>query len=425
MLNTESMQTKVAENRKYTRFSDLSGITKVAYCVLLVSYTVLMFVLFANQAFHTEYQVYGSDVDAYILEMLGIDSGFDFPYPVYFSLGKFFMLFTNAQMGAALSATILNSISPAVLAYFMLSYLAGMYPEEKENKYVYEVGILFLTYSVFFVSMLYTPNGIWLPGIPLKNLGVYSPNPYYNQTYLAARGFAIVAFFLFAHILTYYEDHADLKEYITFSVFLLLATLTKPSFTFILVTAAGVHMVVKLVISKGKKWKEFLMLLATAVPTFITLVIQFGGVFGADSHAGSEGGIGFGIGKAWGVYTDNIVLAVMLANAFPGLVMLLNFKRFKDHEVFRLSWEVMMAGFLEFLLLYEKGDRFVHNNFAWGYMYGIFFVFISGLMLLVENTIKRKQHDFVLALEWVVYIWHLICGTIFFMMLYRGGYFYV
>jgi hypothetical protein len=58
-------------------------------------------------------------------------------------------------------------------------------------------------------------------------------------------------------------------------------------------------------------------------------------------------------------------------------------------------------------------------------MYGIFFVFISGLMLLVENTIKRKQHDFVLALEWVVYIWHLICGTIFFMMLYRGGYFYV
>ena len=61
--------------------------TRVAYWMLLASYTFLMFVLFRNQAFHTEYLVYGSDVDAYLLEMRGIDSGFDFPYPVYFLLG--------------------------------------------------------------------------------------------------------------------------------------------------------------------------------------------------------------------------------------------------------------------------------------------------------------------------------------------------
>ncbi len=411
--------------RKYTPFTELSRTTKIAFWVMLVSHTVLMFVLFANQAFHTEYEVYGSDVDAYLLEMQGLDSGFDFPYPVYFMLGRFFALFTNVNMGAALSATLLNSISPAVLTFFMLRYLAGLMPKEDKNRSVYEALIVLLSHSVFFVSMLYPPNGIWIPGVPLKNLGVYSANPYYNQTYLAARGFAIVAFFLFAHILTYYEDHADRKEYIAFSAFLLLATLTKPSFTFILVSAAAVHMIVKLIISRGKKWKEFLLLFATAVPTLITLVIQFGGVFGSSSHAGEEGGIGFGIGKAWAVYTNNILFAVILANAFPGLVMLLNFKRFKDHEVFRLSWEVMMAGFLEFLLLYEKGDRFVHNNFAWGYMYGIFFVFIGGLMILVENTVKKKQHDLVLAFQWVAYIWHIICGVAFFMMLYKGGYFYV
>jgi hypothetical protein len=259
----------------------------------------------------------------------------------------------------------------------------------------------------------------------LRNLGVYSANPYYNQTYLAARGFAIVAFFLFAHILTYYEDHVDVKEYVTFGIFLLLATLTKPSFTFILVSAAAVHMIVKLIMSKGKKTKEFFCLLATAVPTFITLLIQFGGVFGSNSHAGEDGGIGFAIGKAWGVYTDNIVLAVMLANAFPGVVMLLNLKRFKDNKIFLLSWEVMMAGFLEFLCLYEKGERLQHCNFAWGYMYGIFFVFVSGLMLLIENTVKKKQPVWMLAFEWAVFVWHLGCGVAFFAMLYGGGYFYV
>lgn len=400
-------------------------VTKIVYILMLVSYTYLLFVLFRNQAYHTEYLVYGSDVDAYLLEMQGIDSGFDFPYPVYFLLGKFFALFGGVEMGAAISATILNSISPAVLSYFMLKNLGPLVSDKDKNKTAYEEFIILVTYALFFVSMLYPPKGIYLPGITLRNLGVYSPNPYYNQTYLAARGFAIVAFFLFAHILTYYEDHVDVKEYVTFGVFLLLATLTKPSFTFILVSAAAVHMIVRLIMSKGKKTREFFCLLATAIPTFITLLIQFGGVFGSNSHAGEDGGIGFAIGKAWGVYTDNIVLAVMLANAFPGVVMLLNLKRFKDNKIFLLSWEVMMAGFLEFLCLYEKGERLQHCNFAWGYMYGIFFVFVSGLMLLIENTVKKKQPVWMLVFEWAVFVWHLGCGIAFFTMLYGGGYFYV
>ena len=404
---------------------NISNTTKIAYVLLLGAYTCLLFVLFKNQAFHTDYQVYGSDVDAYLMEMMGLDSGFDFPYPVYFTLGKMLAVFGGVNMGATLSATILNSISPAVLSYFMLKALCPFVPEKSKNRRAYEGFILLATYSLFFVSMLYPPEGIYLPGMYLKNLGVFSANPYYNQTYLAARGFAIVAFFLFAHILTYYEDHVDIREYVTFSVFLLLATLTKPSFTLVLITAAAVHMIVKLIMSHGKKTKAFLCLLATAVPTFITLLIQFGGVFGSSSHAGEEGGIGFGIGRAWGIYTDNIILAVMLANAFPGVVMLLNFKRFKDHEVFRLSWEFMMAGFLEFLCLYEKGERLVHCNFAWGYIYGIFFVFVSGLMLLIENTVKKKQHVGLLVFEWAVFIWHLGCGLAFFAMLYGGGYFYV
>ena len=403
----------------------ISKKTKIVYFLLLAAYTCLLFVLFRNQAFHVEYQHYGSDVDAYLLEMQGLDSGFDFPYPVYFMLGRFIALFSNVKWGATFSATILNSISPAVLSYFMLRELAPLIPEDDKNRTAFENFILLITYSIFFISMLYPPKSIYLPGMTLRNLGVYSPNPYYNQTYLAARGFAIVAFFLFAHIITYYEDHVDKKEYIAFSAALLLATLTKPSFTFVLVTAAAVHMIVRLIMSKGKKFKEFLCLLATAVPTFITLIIQFGGVFGSSSHAGEDGGIGFAIGKAWGVYTDNIVLAIMLANAFPGVMMLLNLKRFKDNKTFLLAWEVMMAGFLEFLFLYEKGDRFIHCNFAWGYIYGIFFVFVAGMMLLIENTVKKKQPVPLLVFEWAVYVWHLGCGIVFFIWLYTGGYFYV
>ena len=67
----------------------------------------------------------------------------------------------------------------------------------------------------------------------------------------------------------------------------------------------------------------------------------------------------------------------------------------------------------------------IHCNFAWGYIYGIFFVFVAGLMILIENTVKKKQPVWMLAFEWAVYVWHLGCGIAFFAMLYMGGYFYV
>lgn len=41
--------------------------------------------------------------------------------------------------------------------------------------------------SLFFVSMVYPPTGIYLPGIKYKYLGVFTANPFHNATYMAAR----------------------------------------------------------------------------------------------------------------------------------------------------------------------------------------------------------------------------------------------
>ena len=63
--------------------------------VLFIVYTIFSFELFNNQAHHEsfeKFQWFMSDIDAYLEEMQGIDSGFDFPYPIFFMLGRFFML---------------------------------------------------------------------------------------------------------------------------------------------------------------------------------------------------------------------------------------------------------------------------------------------------------------------------------------------
>lgn len=411
-------------------------LTGVIWIISLVAYSVLMYILFYRQTIHTG-QWFESDIDAYLLKMQGLDSGFDFPYPVYFMVGRFFMLFTNVKVAAAIATTLMNSLGVAVLGYYMTRTLREHYEifykrragdglGHLNRKWVpfLEILIIVLTFSVFFVSMLYAPKGVYLPGMDHKYLGVFSPNPIHNQTYLATRPFAIAAFFIFARILTYYEKKTNWKDYLLFSAFLLLTTMTKPSFTLVFVSAAGVILLARLIWSGLKTFQKTCLLAVCFVPTLIALLYQFGGVFGKHSHAGAEGGIGFGVGAAWSVYTHNIVLAVMLALAFPGFTMLLNLKRLKTDTLYRFSWEVMVAGFLEFLCLYEKGERFVHLNFSWGYMHGIFFVFVASVILLVQNTLEKRQKWYALTAEWLLFFWQLICGIIYFLYIYSGQFYY-
>lgn len=406
----------------------ISVINGSFFAICLLAYSVLMLILFYNQTCAHNGEWFLSDMEAYLLTMLGKDSGFDYPYPIYFLLGKFFLLFTDIEWAGAWATMIMNSLSPIVLAYYMHKTL-----KEHYEKCVYKewMGILttVFTFSLLFVSMLYAPEGIYLPGMNHKYLGVFSPNPLHNATYMATRPFAIVAFFLYIRILDYYEERTDWKEFSLFGLFLLLTTLTKPSYSMLLVSTAGLVMAYRVFLSKWKNIRYSLKLGAVFVPTFVVLLYQFGGVFGKNSHAGENGGIGFGWADAWSVHMDNIPFAIVLALAFPGFLLLFNLKELKCNTLYRFSWFQVIIALLELLIIYEKEEeRFIHMNFSWGYMHGLFFVFVASLILLVQKTIEtiteKKHNVLALVLFWLAYGWHLICGIYFFLYIWSGQSYY-
>ena len=135
-----------------------------------------------------------------------------------------------------------------------------------------------------------------------------------------------------------------------------------------------------------------------------------------------EPGIGLEIGKAWHLLTGNIPLCIMMAMLFPLSVLVLNWKELRKNGAFRLAWQIMLTGFLSFLLLYEKGFRFEHMNFSWGYMHGLFFVFLVSILQMLKNALKRENLMYKLFLvpEMVTYLYHLICGIVFFCYMYQG-----
>lgn len=435
-LKEEKVKTniKFEEGTNWERLIDLS-----IFGIMLAVVGAVTCLLFYRQCVESMAGtgLYHSDMKAYILEMQGLDSGYSFPYPVFFKISAFFHLFMSPECAVALATVVLNLlaivVTKCVLNSLTYEKLRGVF-----KGYGWLGGILIsaVSVSLFFVSMVFPPTGIYLPGIKYNYLGVFTANPFHNATYMAARPFAILAFFMFVKLLDEYErvgkkagnDESGensrkvlRRDLILFSVFLLAATMTKPSFTIVLVGAAGLIMLYRLFRSKFANLKATLLLGLTFLPTFADLLYQYKGVFVPD--AGKEGGVGFCFGRIWSLYCDNIPLAIGLAVGFPILVLLLNYKELKTNTFYRFSWQIYLMSFAMAFLLYEKGFREPDFNFSWGYMYGIFFAFLGSVSVLLQATAQKKK-PLRLILQWGALGWHLVCGLYYFYGIFQGQMYY-
>lgn len=503
----------------------------VVFAVLLAAASAVTLTLFYRQTMAGS-SLYRSDMKAYILEMQGLDSGYSFPYPIFFKLSALIHLFVGPELSVAIATMLLNSLAIVVTKlafnYILLPDLWGCSRSGKRNAAVKGntgegvartgntgvgiavkgnagegvartgnaggsdarkgnagvgdaaecndgkgvvgkggpswqagVAISLAVVSLFFISMLFPPKGIYLPGIKFTYLGVFSANPFHNATYMAARPFAILAFLWYVKLLPVYEkgiagrggawgdgqaasrgavqgavQGAAPADYVLFSLFLLLATMTKPSFTLVMVSTAGLIMLYRLFKSGFCNFVPTVQLGICFIPTFLDLLYQYRGVFVRED--GGEGGIGFCLGEVWADYCDNIPLAVCLAVGFPLLVLVLNRKECRKNTLFAFAWQLYLVGFAETFFLYEKGFRKVDFNFSWGYMCGIFFCHFGALLLLLSVTGRRltgktdgggrtAAHWFgvaALILQWLAYFWHVACGLYYFGTLLSGEIYY-
>ena len=162
-----------------------------------------------------------SDMLAYMKNIMGIESGYSFPYPIMFWLGKLFYIVLPIEYAMALTVTCFYSLTVVAILFIARRLL------KISQLRVCEI---LICASVMIYAMLFVHNHPF-PGIPFRYVGVFSPNPIHNATYIAARAFTIIAFFFFAELLDEYMTKIDKKKWIVFSISLLLATMTKPSFT--------------------------------------------------------------------------------------------------------------------------------------------------------------------------------------------------
>lgn len=410
---------------------------ELLFGLLFLGYSALTMVLFHRQSVNYG-GGYMSDIPTYIEKIQGITTEYATPYPVMFWIGEFLAQFTTPQHAMAITVTVLNCLNAVIVKLVSDRFLGLGQGDDRWKKIACIAVFLFL-----FASMLYPLA--WLGRYePLEEnflfrySGAFSPNPFHNATYLAARPFAVLAFWGAAVCLGKYEKKNCwfCPEYLLFSMALLLATMTKPSFTLVLVCTCGIIMIWRLFASRFRGGKAFWQFGIYFIPTFLDLLYQYKGVFvGGEGEAGQ--GIGLGFLKAWETAGDSVVLCILRGMAFPLLVLVFQWryqrrqkegsgslvcgKGEKECGWYRLAWQVYLVGLCSFMFLYEKGTRVEHMNFAWGYMYGMFFAYLASLVILLQDTKKRRQPVWALAVQWGLFVLHVVCGIDYFGVLFAGG----
>lgn len=397
----------------------------VLFGFLLVILAGLTLYLTYHQAWYAANNMtdvaYHSDILAYMKEAQGIDSGYSFPYPVMFVLTKFFHLAFPIEWAITLVITGLHVGSFVLLHYYFRKYLQKTV--SGELAVWQQCGVTLATFLVLFYSMIFVYNHPF-PGTRFYYMGVFSPNPFHNATYQASRPFAIICIFLFAELLDAYEQKINWKKAVLFSAVLLLATMTKPSFTIVFCGAAGLIMLYRMFRGRFAKLKNTILLGCMFIPTFVDLLYQFSGVFIGTDSKGQEAGLGFELFRVWREYCDNYIVAIILMIFFPIVVLVFQYRKMLTNTLYRLGWQIYGMSLVMFILLYEKGFRAVDANFSWGYMMGAFSLVMSSLLVLVEETCKAKKHSLGLFIQWGAFGLHVLCGVFYFMIIFMGGSYY-
>lgn len=406
--------------------AERTTIDKIVFAVLLVIYTGVMLYLFVMQCY--EVPVFRSDMPDYVNEVRGIAGDYEFPYPLFFILAKGIARVAGAPLGVAVATALLNALGVCVAKYYMERQVrdnldtAGW---SRPKTGALNLAVTGMVFALFLLGNLYSPKNTAFFGFDYayRCMGIYTPNPIWNATYLAARPFTIICFFEAAKVLKSYREEFSWKGSLPFAVSLFLMTITKPSYTMVLVPLIGIMLLADLIGSRGKSLKNAFFLCVTMIPTGFNLLYQFFGVFTGTNVKGEETGIGFAFAKVWSNYSKNIPLSIVMGMALALGVAALNWKALKEKFVYRFAWYNYLLATVMFLCFYEKGFRMLHANFSWGYMHGMFFVFFMTLVLVLQNTIEwRKSRKVVfLPAEWAVLAFHLVCGVNFLVYALQGN----
>ena len=228
---------------------------------------------------------------------------------------------------------------------------------------------------------------------PYRYIGYQSASIWHNSTYIVMKLLALLCVILYLLISQNYMQQIKIWQVIVFSILLALTTSVKTNFILVFAPVALVFLIFDWI--RGVPLKRILICAATVIPSILVILFQEIVLFGKST------GNGIIVDPLYSVYlrAEKPYLTMILSAAFPVSVLFYNFipvikdtiKELKEkkekltHRHFILAWAMWFVGFAELILLREVGERELDDNFAWGYDFCLFVLFVVSIVYFANN----------------------------------------
>jgi len=395
----------------------LKTFTVIYKALFFLGWGVLSAILFlkqaSQQAFHAPDGIYFSDLPSH-LELLRLSQKGDksmghpgFHYAVLL-LAKAFNISLEVSAAIILSAA---TMAIALAIYMALRRsLATTLPD-----YL----LLLFSGSLMLVSAIYAPffnKHIYL--------GQGSPNAWHNPTLLMVKPLSFACVMMFASHAEDGKGPMTIKEILAIAASLFLSSLIKPNFALIFIPAMAIYVALNWR-TASLAWQSLVTILPTICLLGWQYLASYKGTAAGDSPNAHIIPDFLGVWQHW---SPNILASSALVLAFPLSILIFRFRAAQQDFSLKFAWLLTIVGFLQYSLLAESGDRYLHGNWGWGRLIALQLLFVYSFPHFVRWVGRFRNAGWRERLQITsvatIFILHFASGTYYFARIYTGGSYY-
>lgn len=420
---------KFKTNENTTEYHNLGMKGPIDYIVMAFC-TVAVFVAYYRYAFTLMATNAGTDLNCHADFAVEFYMKWDqfkkawirVPYMLWHLVVKFF----ESNLDYPLSdATAMTYALFGVLTLFITMYFVHCLIKTYVGDCTYRISML-AAVALSFVG----PYAKWWFTPISRYLGQFSPNPFHNPTHMAVKGIGMITAMAGIDIIRKLKDEKTIffckgrGLYVIFSISLLVSTLAKPTFMYMLLPSGAAYMIGYLIYSLVKRNKKaaptliaILNITVASIPSLVLLLLEYLAFYKWGDQYPSEVVFGNFL-SVWHMFSNDVPTSVLLAMCFVIWMVITNPKFFFGTTEGLLSLICYIVGTFEFAFISEAGDKASAANFAWCMMAGMTVIYATSVAKLIINTAQKndkKLHNIYILISWILLLMHVYSGYDFLM----------
>ena len=252
-----------------------------------------------------------------------------------------------------------------------------------------EVALIALTLGLIIAA----PVTFWYDNKHM--IGYINSMVYHNPTFLALRLFVIPLSLLSLWVVNS-RNYPDLNNRLFYvllaAVIMMLATLSKPSYTIVMLPGLILFALWQRLKMRAVDWKYFIW--GLCIPGAFIVAIEYIVTFASGQEHGGTISFGFLTWLTHYVPAWRIPFQTALSLVFPIGVYLLYFAEARKSLYLNFSWTVFGIALLLVYCLYQDGIGFKAGDFVWSSYSAIFVLMFASLKFLIEQYAGEKDASF-------------------------------